>query len=446
MLHYRGRAREVLESLGIRDYDRIRVKKGRLTYEGILIPRPEILDDLHIILKLDNGYNVGISVEGAEIELLERRAFVKEERKDIGRFDPSKPKVPLIVTGGTITSRVEYSTGAVKSYERPEELLDKVPELADIAYVEYVPLFAEFSENLTKDHWVKIAREVFNQLKKGAEGVIIAHGTDTMHYTAAALSFMLRNLDKPVILVGSQRSIDRPSSDAILNLIASAKMAAEGEIAEVMIVMHGSPSDEFAYALRGTRARKMHTSRRDAFQPVNEPPLAMISRESIRIINSKYRTRSEGTSRVFLDDKMDDRVALIYVWPGMPGELLSDLKDRFNGFVLAGTGLGHTPKWVIPKVRELVKDGKPVVIASQCLFGRVDLKVYETGRRLLDAGAIPAGDMLPEVALVKLMYVLGHTKDMDEVSKIMRANLSFELGSRISLKDFPPCWGVCDGL
>ncbi len=446
MLHYRGRAKRVLESLGIQDYDRIRVRRGRLTYEGILIPRPEILDDDHIILKLDNGYNVGISLNGAEIELVKRSSIIKEERAELGRFDPRKPKVPLIVTGGTITSRVEYSTGAVKSYERPEELLDKVPELADIAYVEYVPLFAEFSENLTKDHWTRIAEEVYKMLKGGAEGVIIAHGTDTMHYTAAALSFMLRNLDKPVILVGSQRSIDRPSSDAVLNLIASAKMAAEGEIADVMIVMHGSPSDEFAYAIRGTRARKMHTSRRDAFQPVNEPPLALVSRNSIKVINPRYRRRVKGESHVFLDAKMDDKVALLYVWPGMPAELLSDVADRFNGFVLAGTGLGHTPKWIIPKIKEIVGMGKPVVIASQCLFGRVDLKVYETGRRLLEAGAIPADDMLPEVALVKLMYVLGHTKDMDEVSKMMRANLSFEIGSRISLRDFPPCWGVCNGL
>ncbi len=446
MLHYRGRAGEILKSLGIEDYDRIRVKRGRLIYEGILIPRPEILDDRHIILKLDNGYNVGILLEGAKIELVEKAPLRREEKRDVGRFDPSKPKVPLIVTGGTITSRVEYSTGAVKSYERPEELLDKVPELADIAYVEYVPLFAEFSENLTKDHWVRIAREVYERLREGAEGVIIAHGTDTMHYTAAALSFMLRNLDKPVILVGSQRSIDRPSSDAILNLIASAKMAAQGDIAEVMIVMHGSPSDDFAFAIRGTRARKMHTSRRDAFQPVNEPPLAVVRRDSIEIVNPRHRKRSEGRSKVFLDDRMDEKVALIYVWPGMPEEMLLDISDRFNGFVIAGTGLGHTPKWIIPTVRELVDMGKPVVIASQCIFGRVDLKVYETGRWLLEAGAIPAEDMTPEVALVKLMYVLGHTRDLDEVKRLMLANHSFELGSRISLKDFPPCWGVCYGL
>lgn len=439
MLHYRGRVGEILSSLGIEDFDRVRVRKDRYVFEGILIPRPEILDDEHVILKLDNGYNVGINIEGAEFELVS-----KGERRETSvpelSYREGLPRVPLVVTGGTITSRVDYSTGAVISHERPEELLDLIPELADIANIDYVKLFAEFSENLTPDHWKEIARVVERELKRGSEGVIIAHGTDTMHYTASALAFMLRGLDKPVILVGSQRSVDRPSTDAVMNVVAAARLAAQGPIAESVIVMHSSPSDDYAYVLRGVRARKMHTSRRDAFVSVNEPPLAKVSRDSIELISNSFRRRKEGVSEVTLDDRLYDKVALVQVWPGIPSGYLSSLKAMFGGIVIAGTGLGHVPKHVIPEVRELVRDGVPVVISSQCLFGRVDLKVYETGRRLLEAGAIPAMDMLPEVSLVKLMFVLGHTQELEEIRRLMLTNLAGEIGSRIPINTFPPCW------
>lgn len=438
MLHYRGKVGEVLSSLGIEDFDRVRVRKGCYVYEGILIPRPEVLDDEHVIIKLDNGYNIGINVEGAVFELISKGEERGAPPLELG-YRESLPRVPLVVTGGTITSRIDYSTGAVIPHERPEELLDLIPELADIANMDYVKLFAEFSENLTPDHWREIARAVERELRKGSEGVIIAHGTDTMHYTASALAFMLRGLDKPVVLVGSQRSVDRPSTDAVTNMIAAVKLAAQGPIAESVIVMHSSPSDDYAYVLRGVRARKMHTSRRDAFVSVNEPPLAKVSRDSIELISSDFRRRKGGISEVSLDDRLEDRVALVQVWPGIPSGYLNSLKSMFKGIVVAGTGLGHLPKHAIPEVRELVRDGVPVVVSSQCLFGRVDLKVYETGRRLLEAGAIPSMDMIPEVSLVKLMFVLGHTQELEEVRKLMLTNLAGEIGSRISMDTFPPC-------
>ena len=439
-LHYRGKVRKLLSQLGIEDYDRIRVIKDREVYEGILIPRPEILDDKHVILKLDNGYNIGINIEGAKIELVMKGKSAKKRELPEIRYREDLPYVPLIVTGGTITSRVDYSTGAVISHEKPEELLDIVPELAEIVNTDYVPLFAEFSENLTPEHWKRIAKAVYEQLRGGAEGVLIAHGTDTMHYTAAALAFMLRELDKPVVLVGSQRSIDRPSTDAVLNLIAAARVAAQGPIAESVIVMHGSPHDDYAHVIRGVRARKLHTSRRDAFQPVNEPPLARVTREGLELLTDRFNRRREGKSEVKLDDKLEPRVALIQVWPGIPEGLLPIIAERFEGIVIAGTGLGHTPRWLIPEIAEIVDAGTPVVITSQCLFGRVDLQVYETGRRLLMAGVIPGDDMLPEVALVKLMYVLGHTKNMDEIRTLMGENMVGELGAHLGLNVFPPCW------
>jgi len=445
-LHYYGKVKKLLESLGIEDYDRVRIEKDGRYYEGILMPRPEILDDEHIIVKLDNGYNIGIHIDGAKVRLVRKGEPIKHRELPELRFRSDLPYVPLIVTGGTITSRVDYSTGAVVSHEKPEELLDIVPELADIANIDYVPLLAEFSENLTPDHWAIMARTIQRELEKGAEGVLIAHGTDTMHFTAAALAFMLRDLDKPVVLVGSQRSIDRPSTDAVLNLIAAAKIAAAGPIAESVIVMHGSPHDDYAYAIRGVRARKLHTSRRDAFQPVNEPPLAKITRDKIEILNSRFRRRREGRSEAKLDDAFDPKVSLLYTWPGITEEILESIAEKSNGIVIAGTGLGHTPRWLIPVIKRIIEEGKPVVITSQCLFGRVDLKVYETGRRLLMAGVIPGEDMLPEVALVKLMYALGHAKDLNDVRRIMRTNIAGELGSHLGLDVFPPCWGVRHGV
>ncbi len=439
-LHYRGRVGKLLSSLRIGDYDRIRVLKDGRVYEGILIPRPEILDDEHLIIKLDNGYNIGINIEGAKMKLISKANLSRERKIPKLRYRDDLPFVPLIVTGGTITSKVDYSTGAVISHEKPEELLDIVPELANIINTKYVTLFSEFSENLTPNHWKLIAKAVYEQLRKGADGVLIAHGTDTMHYTAAALAFMLHSLDKPVVLVGSQRSIDRPSTDAVLNLIAAARVAAESPIAESVIAMHGSPSDEYAYVIRGVRARKMHTSRRDAFQSINEPPIARVTYDSIRFLTENFRRKREGPSNVELDDRLDPNVALVQIWPGIPNGFLSTLAERFKGLVLAGTGLGHTPRYLIPEVAEIVKSGIPVVITSQCLFGRVNLNVYETGRRLLMAGAISGEDMLPEVALVKLMYVLGHTDNLEEIRKMIKENMTGEVGAHLGLNVFPSCW------
>ncbi|RLG46451.1 MAG: Glu-tRNA(Gln) amidotransferase GatDE subunit D [Thermoproteota archaeon] len=439
-LSYRGCVKEILQAKGIVDYDLIRiVRKDGVELKGILIPRAELEDDKHIVMKLENGYNVGVSVESiSQIELLRKRKETKEE--PIVQELPVKqlPRVPLIVTGGTITSKVDYATGAVKPYERPEELLDLIPEISEMANLSYVPLMSIFSENMTCREWIRIAKEVEKEINSGSEGVIIAHGTDTMHFTAAALSFLLEGLFKPVILVGAQRSIDRPSTDAVLNLFSAVKMAVEGPIAESMIVMHGSPSDDYTYAIRGVRARKMHTSRRDAFLSINEPPLAKITRKSIEIINKNFNKRRER-GEVRATDKMQEKIALIYSWPGISPDFLEFVVEKgYVGLVLAGTGLGHVPTRLIPKIRELTRDGIPVVMTSQCLFGRTNLNVYETGRLLLDAGVITVGDMLPEVALVKLMYVMGKTTDMEEIRKLMGKNLRGEISKSLSITVFPP--------
>ena len=437
-LSYRGKARKLLEEAGAEDYSTLLIEKGGVTFKGLLIPRARLQDDEHIVLKLDSGYNIGVSIERID-ELVvmggPRRRARLEPEKSVGRSD--LPDVPIIVTGGTITSKVDYITGAVRPYERPEELLDLIPEISEIANISYVPLMTMLSEDLTPRHWLSIAEEVARRLNSGATGAVIAHGTDTMHFTASALSFMLRNLSKPVALVGAQRSIDRPSTDAVLNLFSAVKMAAEGPAGEVMIVMHGGPSDDFSYAIRGVRARKMHTSRRDAFLSVNQPPLAKITRSDIEMLNSSYRRRDNGCEVEVLE--RIEKVALVYSWPTMEAEIFDSLvEDGYLGFVVAGTGLGHLPQRVIPKIRELTSRGIPVIATSQCFFGRVNLRVYENGRLLLHAGAIAVEDMLPETALVKLMCIMGQTREMSKIEELMRTNMVGELSESIGVDLFPP--------
>ena len=449
-LSYRGRARSLLERAGASDYDLVLVSTDRGDYSGLLMPRPEILDDEHVVIKLKNGYNIGIHIRRIRsVKVLERgRPF---SRRELPRVEPREglPSVPIVVTGGTIASRVEYSTGAVKPTEKPEELIDLIPEISELANISYIPLMSKLSEDMRPEDWGAIAEAVASELNRGAEGVVVAHGTDTMHYTASALAFMLRGLDRPVVLVGSQRSIDRPSTDAVLNLAAAVKMAAEGPIAEVMIVMHSSPSDDFAHAIRGVKARKMHTSRRDAFIPVNELPLAFVNASEIRIVNPNFRRRGGGSGRVKADVRVEPRVALIYAWPGIDSDFLEAVvSSGYRGLVLAGTGLGHTPNRIIGAIGRIVRSGVPVVMTSQCLFGRVNLRVYSTGRRLLEAGVIPGGGMLPETATVKLMVGLGRGLSGAELADFITSNVAGELSDRISPASYPPCFRrlIGDGL
>jgi len=441
-LSYSGRARDLLESAGARDYDLLRISAGNRVYEGILMPRPEILDDRHVVLKLANGYNVGIDVGRiSSVEVLGRAR--PPERPSPPRVAPREglPSVPIVVTGGTIASRVDYSTGAVKPTETPEELIDLIPEIAELANVSYVPLMAKLSEDITPDEWGRIAERVAEELNSGASGVVVAHGTDTMHYTASALAFMLEGLTGPVALVGSQRSIDRPSTDAVLNVASAVRVAAEGPMAESVIVMHGSTSDDFAWVIRGVRARKMHTSRRDAFISVNEPPLAKVTEGGIEMLNPRFRARPGEPGDVVARTEIEPRVALIHAWPGIERGLLEAVASvGYRGIVMAGTGLGHVPSRVIEEIGSIVDSGVPVVVTSQCLFGRVDLKVYSTGRRMLQAGVIPAADTLPEVATVKLMVALGRGMEGEDLRRFMTTSQVGEQTETISPAAYPPCF------
>ena len=431
--------------------DRISITKNKKTYEGLLMPRTELGDLDCIVLKLDSGYNIGIRREkGIKIEkskkdepkeIKEELKFeMEKERIKELRFDSKKPKVALIMTGGTIISRVDYRTGGVYALEKPEELLTNIPELKNIVFIEDIKVpFKKMSEDFNYKDWQILAELTARELNKN-EGVIITHGTDTLHYTSAALSFMLKNLPKPVVLTGSQRSSDRGSSDAFMNMICSA-YAAVSNIAEVGVCMHATTGDQYCHFIRGTKVRKLHTTRRDAFRSINEMPLAKIWPDGkIDILNNNYKKR--GNERVVADTKFEPKVALLKSYPGSEPEILEFLvKKGYKGFVIEGTGMGHVPtsaeKSWIPYIKKLIKDGIPVVIAPQTIYGRINTDVYTNLRVLYhEAKAIPAEDMLPEVAYVKLGWLLAHYKDIEDIRKMMLTNICGEITSRSEIDTF----------
>lgn len=437
MFGYSGELARLLSGLSARVGDVLRVESGGRVYEGILMPRTELGDPGCLVLKLPNGYNVGVRV-GRETRITKVREGKPWKRLSPppSPSDPSKPLVRLVGTGGTIASRVDYRTGGVHPAFSPEELYSLVPELAELARLETVEACSVFSEHMTPELWVRIAEKVAEGLNSGARGVVVAHGTDTMAYTASALSFMLRNLTGPVVLVGAQRSSDRPSTDAHLNLLSAVAVASRSDLGEVCVVMHASTEDDSCLIHRGTRVRKCHTSRRDAFVSINEEPLGVVRGGEVRMLR-EHRRRREG--RVEVDARLEPKVLLLKVTPGMNADLLLSALDLgCRGIVLEGTGLGHAPETLFPALRKAEEKGVPVVMTSQCLWGRVNLNVYSTGRDLLGMGVIPAEDMLPEVAYVKLMWVLGHAKKPDEVRELMLRNLAGELSPRSPLTSHQP--------
>jgi len=380
-----------------------------------------------IVIKLENGYNIGIKVDkNCKIKVIksfERRSAKKPKIP----FDENKKTVALIGTGGTIASYVDYETGAVHPAATAEELALAVPEIFDLCNIDAKILFQKFSENLSPKDWQKMAREVARQLNNKKNGVVIAHGTDTMAFSSAALSFMLKNLNGPVVFTGSQRSSDRPSSDAFLNLMNSVRVALSN-IGEVVVVMHNSISSTGCYIHRATKVRKMHSSRRDAFVSINSNPIGFVNENGIEFFGG-YRKKTDGKVKVM--PKLNENVSLVYFYPGMTREEFERIVEWKDGVVIAGTGLGHVNEDWIPSIKRLTRQGIPVVMTTQCLYGRVNLNVYSTGRKLLKAGVIGGEDMLPEVAWIKLMWVLANEKNVEEA---MKKNIAGEISERREIR------------
>jgi glutamyl-tRNA(Gln) amidotransferase subunit D len=429
---YRGLAREKLHQWGVKVWSDVRVvNKAGSVFEGVILPRSENFDDLHFVLKQKTGYNVGIHVD--RVVSIEVLGYKEAHYKIPEREFPSSPNLPsvtLLGTGGTIASRLDYRTGAVIPAFTPGELYGAVPELADIANLTTKKIFGVFSENMGWPEYAELAIAVGHEIANGAAGIVIGHGTDTMGHTAAILSFMIQNSPVPIVLVGSQRSSDRPSSDAALNLIHAVKAAGHGPIAEVQISMFGPTSDQYGLLHRGTRCRKMHSSYRSTFRSIGDIPLCRVNRDEFNIINPDYLPR-DPQRKVKIDTAYDDRVTILYYYPGMKPDLIDALIEKgYKGIVIAGTGLGHVNKPLYPALKKAIASGVHVVMTVQTLWGFAQMYVYDTGRDLLDIGVVPLDNMLPETALMKLGWVLGHTDDHGEVLKMMRDIINHEITAR----------------
>jgi glutamyl-tRNA(Gln) amidotransferase subunit D len=398
------------------------------------MPRIHTSEKSYLVVKLKTGYNIGIqidriasvSVSGTGAEPHFTRPPLPKQRVDLS-------KVSILSTGGTIASKVDYRTGAVKPALDAEDLYSVVPELADLADVKAKIVSSVFSENIGPANWTNIAESVSEEIRQGADGVVIAHGTDTLGYTAAALSFAFTQTPVPIVLVGSQRSSDRPSSDAATNLTASVAIAAKSSFAGVVVAMHDWISDEKIAIHLGTKVRKCHTSRRDAFASVNVDPVAYydLIRRSIDVRSNSSLMKRGSTSDWSVNPNFDSNVALIKFHPGMSVGIIDwAIASGQKGIILEGTGLGHVSEQIYPAIERAIEDGIVVAMCSQCIWGRVHMNVYSAGRDLIRMGVLPLDDMLAETALVKMMWAFGNETSPDKVRTMMVENLAGEFSTR----------------
>ncbi|MFZ0926385.1 MAG: Glu-tRNA(Gln) amidotransferase subunit GatD [Halobacteriota archaeon] len=401
--------------------DRVKVVKDKNEFFGVLMP--SVTD--FIAIKLDSGYNVGFAPEHVTMTLVEKGAPLVAKRLP-RRARPELPQLSIISTGGTIASKIDYRTGAVTSQFDADDIIDAIPGLAEIANIEGTMLFNVLSENMQPESWSELAQCVYNEVRAGADGVLVTHGTDTLAYSAAALSFMLQ-VPVPVVLVGSQRSADRPSSDNVVNAICAA-VAATSDLAGVFVVMHEDASDDACLVHRGTRTKKMHTSRRDAFRSVNASPIARViyKERSLQFLSDHT---SRGGCELSVHPRIEPKCALVKFFPGATPAIVDYyVAQGYKGLVIEGTGLGHVASDWIPHIKK-ASDVMPVVITSQCVYGRVCDRVYDTGRDLLSAGVIEGDDMLSETTLVKLMWVLGQTSDRFEIARLLKTDIAGEISA-----------------
>lgn len=443
---YDEEIQKILDKTGIKIGDQIQLGLGKTILEGELMPKANIGTKDTVIIKLASGYNVGMRLaEGFTIKKL------SSGMANIGTFpkidlqhDKSAPSVSLIYTGGTIGSRVDYETGGVSMLLKPEELLYKVPEIQKIANISVDMLMSVASEDLSYHEWTKIAESVVSAFDKGARGVIVTIGTDAMHYTAAALSFMLQGINGPVVLTGAQRSSDRGSSDGFINLTCATQLAAISDIAEVGICMHDESSDGKCAFIRGVKARKMHTSRRDAFRAINDKPIAYVEQNGkIEYMNAYKNIEIKPTQKLVAKTKFDPKVAIVKIYPNSDPKIMDFyINEGYHGIILEGTGLGHAPvstkheefMW-LPHIKSAIDKGLIVGMTSQCLYGRVHPNVYKNLRLLSNLGVVYCEDMLPEVAQIKLCWLLGNNTP-EKARAALGKNIAGEIQDRLEFDEF----------
>jgi len=403
-------------------------------YEGLFVNETENA----VFVKLDNGYNVGISKDKikSKKKLGEGKKFEIKHGKKL-RSKKGLPRISILHTGGTIASKVDYRTGSVFSSFEPEDLVGMFPELSEIANLDSKLISNMWSEDMNFDHYKLIAKTIKEEVSKGVNGIILTHGTDTLGYTAAALAFILDNVPVPVLVVGAQRSSDRGSSDAGMNLICAAEFIVKSDFAGVAICMHSESGDKVCDVMPACKTRKMHSSRRDAFTVVNDKPIASINYNTKEIEFHKELHKPQEDFKVI--DNFEENVGLLKIYPGIRPEQIKSFRN-YKGLVLEGTGLGHVPinsidefsknnKDNLKAIKELIDSGCVVVMATQTLYGRVNMNVYSTGRDLLSIGVISAEDMLSETAFVKLAWLLGSYPK--EVKALIGENLRGEINKRI---------------
>ncbi|HCC70850.1 MAG TPA: Glu-tRNA(Gln) amidotransferase GatDE subunit D, partial [Bacteroidales bacterium] len=424
-------ALKTLKKYNVRVWGQAYIETTRGVFRGTVLPRSENDDDMHLVLKIDTGYNIGININ--TITSMKETGYQKANYKIPEKefpYSDDKPSVKLFGTGGTIASRLDYRTGAVIPAFSPGELYGAVPELADVCNINTEKLFAVFSENMGPEQYITLAKAIGKEIENGVDGIIIGHGTDTLHHTAAALSFMVQNLPIPVILVGSQRSSDRPSSDAALNLIHASYAAGHGDIAEVMVCMFGPTSDEYGFLHRGTRVRKMHSSYRSTFRTIGDTPVATVTRNGIKPIKKDFNPRRKD-KKVKIMPYFNEKVTMMYYYPHMQPEVLDGLVDMgYKGIIIVGTGLGHVNRELYPALVRAKEKGVSVFMTLQTIWGYVHMMVYETGRDMMAKGVIPLGNMLPEVAWVKLGWAMGQTDDIEKIKAIMLKPINDEITTR----------------
>jgi len=444
---YRSQLRDRLIKEKIRTWSKVRVTKGSAHYEGLLLPRSQHTDDNYITLKVDTGYNLGVLIDDQTqiTEIGYKKGHYELPHVDV-QFKKELPNVTLLGTGGTVASRLDYRTGAVLPAFTPEELFSAVPELTSTVNLTPKTLYQILSENFRPEYWVKTAEAIAKEIESGANGIIIGHGTDTMCVTGCALSYFLRNLPVPVVLVGSQRSSDRPSSDGPRNILYAAQLAGYENFAEVVISMHGTPSDSYNLVHRATRCRKMHSARRDTFRTLSDIPLGKIDDSGTTWLKDDVKPRS-NVEDFYLDAKIDSRVGMLYFYPGMNPDLLESMVDLgYHGVVVIGTGLAHVGTDVYPALDRAQEEEIPIVMVVEPLYGFAQLRVYETGRDMLSRGVIEGENMLPSAAYTKLIWTLGHTRNLDEVQEIMLTPIAGEITNRESPRGFMLMQGTEPGI
>lgn len=413
-------------------------------YEGLIMPSP---DPKNIVVKLKSGYNIVLNKK--VVTAIKREKTTKVQEKPVLQKIQHKPglkTVTILHTGGTIASEIDYQTGAVVARFTPEELIAKYPQLSEIANIRSRLIRNMFSEDMRFAHYNLLAREIQKEIREGVDGIIITHGTDTLGYTAAALSFVLERLPIPVILVASQRSSDRGSSDAALNLVSAFYFITQTDFGEVGICMHETSNDESCVLLPATKTRKMHTSKRDTFKAVNAQPFARITKDGkITWLNQHYHKVDKSRKLTVKLFKEDLKIGMLKAHPNMIAKELENYA-AFHGLVIEGTGLGHFPINVIDKetkehakilkVLEKIAKKIPVIMTSQAFFGRINMNVYSTGRILKEKNVLgDYCDLLPETAFIKLAWVLSNYPKKD-VAAIMHENVRGEITKRSLHEDF----------